>query len=247
MVQHARRRAHRWSLGWIAAALCLSGAVLLASPSAAAAATVSCDELNLTGHRGYGVGPDENTVPHLQRAAEAGARSVEFDVRRTKDGVLAVMHDARVDRTTDGTGLVSRLLWRTFAALCTESGYNPPSLVMVLQSMAPLGVGLQVHLKVALSDLELKRLETALKGSGLKVDQDTDVLAFAAFRSGSSDRTRTVGLAQGQFRTRELLANWTKNKVKPVLIRNNSVYPMGGGALRGSTTALSRQTQLMNS
>ena len=74
---------------------------------------------------------------------------------------------------------------------------------------------------------ELKRLETALKNSGLKVDQDADVLAFAAFRAG--DGTRTVGIAQGQFQTRAILANFAKNKVKPVLLRNNSIYPMAGG------------------
>src|SRR5258708_18953462 len=65
---------------------------------------------------------------------------------------------------------------------------------------------------------ELKRLETALKSSGLKVDQDADVLAFAAFRDsgsqGSSQGTRIVGIAQGQFHTREIMANFTKNKTK---------------------------------
>ena len=77
---------------------------------------------------------------------------------------------------------------------------------------------------------ELKRLETSLKTSGLKVDQDADVLAFAAFRAGS-EQTRTVGIAQGQFRTREILANFTKNKTKVLTIRNNSVYPMGAAGL----------------
>ncbi|MGH9596680.1 MAG: hypothetical protein ACRD3K_07775, partial [Edaphobacter sp.] len=46
---------------------------------------------------------------------------------------------------------------------------------------------------------ELKRLESALKSSGLKVDQDADVLAFAAFRDQKGDGTRIVGIAQGQF------------------------------------------------
>ena len=73
---------------------------------------------------------------------------------------------------------------------------------------------------------ELKRLETALKSSGLKVDQDADTLAFASFRTGN-DGTRIVGIAQGQFHTREILANFTKNKVKPYVLRNNNVYPMG--------------------
>ena len=78
---------------------------------------------------------------------------------------------------------------------------------------------------------ELKRLETSLKTSGLKVDQDADVLAFAAFRSGGGEQVRTVGIAQGQFRTREILANFTKNKAKVTTLRNNSIYPMGAAGL----------------
>ena len=79
---------------------------------------------------------------------------------------------------------------------------------------------------------ELKRLETALKSSGLKVDQDADVLAFAAFRdSGGSQGTRIVGIAQGQFHTREIMANFTKSKTKPVVLRNNSIYPMGSNGM----------------
>jgi hypothetical protein len=78
---------------------------------------------------------------------------------------------------------------------------------------------------------ELKRLETALKSSGLKVDQDADVLAFAAFRDTKSDGTRIVGIAQGQFHTREILANFAKNKTKPFVLRNNSVYPMGSNGM----------------
>jgi hypothetical protein len=74
---------------------------------------------------------------------------------------------------------------------------------------------------------ELKRLETALKSSGLKVDQDADVLAFAAFRDPGSQGTRIVGIAQGQFHTREILANFVKNKTKPYVLRNNNIYPMG--------------------
>jgi hypothetical protein len=78
---------------------------------------------------------------------------------------------------------------------------------------------------------ELKRLETALKSSGLKVDQDADVLAFAAFRDPQGQGTRIVGIAQGQFHTREIMANFTKNKTKPFVLRNNSIYPMGSNGM----------------
>jgi hypothetical protein len=78
---------------------------------------------------------------------------------------------------------------------------------------------------------ELKRLETALKNSGLKVDQDADVLAFAAFRDSKGQGTRIVGIAQGQFHTASIQANFTKTKTKPIMIRNNSIYPMGSGGM----------------
>ncbi len=78
---------------------------------------------------------------------------------------------------------------------------------------------------------ELKRLETALKTSGLKVDQDADVLTFAAFRPDNTSSTRIVGIAQGQFHTREILAGFTKSKTKPVVLRNNSIYPMGSNGM----------------
>ena len=78
---------------------------------------------------------------------------------------------------------------------------------------------------------ELKRLETSLKTSGLKVDQDADILAFAAFRAAGTDGTRTLGIAQGQFHTREIMANFVKNKTKAVAYRNNSIYPLGSAGM----------------
>ena len=83
---------------------------------------------------------------------------------------------------------------------------------------------------------ELKRLESALMKSGLNVDQDTEALAFASFRLPNPEgkgpqQERTVGIAQGQFHTRDIMANFTKNKSKPVMVRNNSIYPMGSTGL----------------
>ena len=88
---------------------------------------------------------------------------------------------------------------------------------------------------------ELKRLETALKTSGLKVDQDADTLAFAAFRIKEGG-TRVVGVAQGQFQTAAILAYFAKNKVKPVALRNNSIYPMGSA---GMSVAFLNQTTMV--
>jgi hypothetical protein len=94
---------------------------------------------------------------------------------------------------------------------------------------------------------ELKRLEAALLKSGLNVDQDTDNLAFAAFRipnleGKGADQERIVGIAQGQFHTRDIMANFAKAKTKPIVIRNNNIYPMGATGL--SVVFLNQGTML---
>ena len=86
-----------------------------------------------------------------------------------------------------------------------------------------------MNLKDRVLPPELKRLEMAMKTSGLKVDQDADVLTFAAFRS--KDGTRIVGIAQGQFHTGAIMANFAKNKTKFDAVRDNKVYPLGSGGM----------------
>jgi glycerophosphoryl diester phosphodiesterase len=60
----------------------------------------------ISAHRGYSSDYPENTIPALQGALDAGAHVAEIDVRLTRDGKLVLMHDAKVDRTTDGSGPV---------------------------------------------------------------------------------------------------------------------------------------------
>ncbi len=94
---------------------------------------------------------------------------------------------------------------------------------------------------------ELKRLEQALLSSGLKVDNDTDALCFAAFRAPNPDGKggdveRIVGLAQGQFHTTAIMANFVKTKTKVEHLRNNSIYPMGS---TGLSVAFLNQTTMV--
>ncbi len=58
-------------------------------------------------HRGASGFYPENTFAAFQAAVECGADFIELDVQMTKDGRLAVIHDADVDRTTNGTGKVA--------------------------------------------------------------------------------------------------------------------------------------------
>ncbi len=77
----------------------------------------------LIAHRGgAGLAP-ENTMAAFRRAVESwGADMLELDVRTTRDGVLVVIHDESVDRTTDGTGLISELTWEEIRTL--DAGFR---------------------------------------------------------------------------------------------------------------------------
>lgn len=61
------------------------------------------------GHRGAAGLAPENTLPSFALAAALGAGYIELDVHGTRDGVPVVLHDAALDRTTDGGGLVRDL------------------------------------------------------------------------------------------------------------------------------------------
>ena len=60
-------------------------------------------------HRGAGRYAPENTLPAFSKAIRLGADFVEFDVRATADGAFFLLHDGRLDRTTDGTGPLDRI------------------------------------------------------------------------------------------------------------------------------------------
>jgi glycerophosphoryl diester phosphodiesterase len=66
------------------------------------------------GHRGARAYAPMNTLPSFEMAAQMGAHGVEFDVRRSKDGMLVILHDPTIDGTSNGNGAVADM---TFAAL----------------------------------------------------------------------------------------------------------------------------------
>jgi len=73
----------------------------------------------------------------------------------------------------------------------------------------------------------LKQFEGALKGVGIVPDRDIDQLAFASFRA--DNQLRFVGIAQGQFSVKKIVARLRQRKVKPSKFQSSLVYPMGSG------------------
>lgn len=64
----------------------------------------------VAGHRGYKTKYPENTLISFKKALDVGVDMIEFDLNLTKDHKLVVIHDEKVDRTTNGSGYVRDML-----------------------------------------------------------------------------------------------------------------------------------------
>ncbi|GAB4308878.1 MAG: glycerophosphodiester phosphodiesterase [Promethearchaeota archaeon] len=110
-------------------------------------------------HRMLALGYPENTVLSL-KAVSTLCDWVEFDAWEAADGVLVSMHDARVDRTTDGSGLVRELTWDELSRLNAGKGYPfgfvpVPRVADVLEALEELRAqGRVIRAEVHVHDLE---------------------------------------------------------------------------------------------
>jgi len=94
-------------------------------------------------HRGCRAQAPENTLVAFNLALEQGAQAIETDLRITRDRVIACIHDATVDRTTDGSGRVDLMTWDEIRRLRARGNNDTrypearvPSLGEVLEALA---------------------------------------------------------------------------------------------------------------
>ncbi|MBT2677574.1 glycerophosphodiester phosphodiesterase [Bacillus sp. ISL-35] len=105
-------------------------------------------------HRGYAAEYPENTMLAFKEAEKAGADGLELDVQMTKDGELVVIHDEKVDRTTDGTGLVKDYNYKELRKLDARFKFSAqsekqqiPALDEVLEWLAGTELNCNIELK----------------------------------------------------------------------------------------------------
>lgn len=96
-------------------------------------------KMKIRGHRGAAALEPENTIRSFQRALDEGVYAVEFDVRRTRDEELVVIHDETLDRTTDGTGPVRDHTIGQIQELDAGNGEHVPSLQETLTYFSEQG------------------------------------------------------------------------------------------------------------
>jgi glycerophosphoryl diester phosphodiesterase len=126
---------------------------LTVSMSAAAASAPVLPTRGIAAHRGGAATHPENTLPAFAEAVRLGAHMIELDVAISRDGVLVLMHDATVNRTTDGKGKVNDLTLEELKRLDAGAwkdrrfaGTRVPTLAEALEMM-PRNVWLNVDFK----------------------------------------------------------------------------------------------------
>jgi glycerophosphoryl diester phosphodiesterase len=108
------------------------------------------------GHRGAAGCAPENTLAGLRKAKELDCRWVEFDVRLTADGELILLHDERLERTTNGRGKAALMPLTTVRRYYAGHRFGPsfpeervPTLIEAVGVLGELGVGANIELKAA--------------------------------------------------------------------------------------------------
>ncbi|MBI4464152.1 MAG: glycerophosphoryl diester phosphodiesterase [Acidobacteria bacterium] len=97
------------------------------------------------GHRGAAGHAPENTLLSIQAAITLGADLVELDVRATRDGHFVLLHDGRVDRTTNGKGAVAEMTLDAIRRLDAGEEQRIPTLWEVLEAASGrVGVILEI-------------------------------------------------------------------------------------------------------
>ncbi|MBX3091944.1 MAG: hypothetical protein KF801_05475 [Cryobacterium sp.] len=114
----------------------------------------------IAGHRGDRSVAPENTMPALQAALDGPMGFVETDIQLSKDGVPVLMHDAFLDRTTNGTGRVSDFTVKQLQKLDAGAWFSPE----FVRTRIPTLETLLVALKAKSDSGEPKKALLELKG-----------------------------------------------------------------------------------
>jgi glycerophosphoryl diester phosphodiesterase len=127
-------------------------------------------------HRGYSTEYPENTRLAYEQAVELGCEMIECDVNISKDGVLVMMHDWKLDRTTTGSGKVSDCTFEELQRLDAGVKFKPefagtriPTTADTLRFYKEAGIYGCFEVKGA-DDAESKRVAEALVDLFVELD-----------------------------------------------------------------------------
>jgi len=103
-----------------------------------AVTAVAAQNIEIVVHRGANALAPENTIASTDSALKYGAKWIELDVRKSKDGELFNLHDETLERTTNGKGKLSEMLANDVRKLDAGSWFSPKYVGTPLPSIAEM-------------------------------------------------------------------------------------------------------------
>jgi glycerophosphoryl diester phosphodiesterase len=134
-------------------------------------------KVKIVGHRGASGYAPENTILSFQKAIDIGCDRTELDVRLSKDNEIIVIHDAEVNRISDGYGLISEMNLAEIKKINYPENQKIPTLQEVI-NLCKDKIDLCIELKAkgtskAVNDIILKN---QLLSSVIVVSFDIDLV-----------------------------------------------------------------------
>lgn len=139
----------------------------------------------------------ENTLLAFAKAMEIeGLTGIELDVQLTKDGEIVVIHDERVDRTTEGIGYVRDYLLKDLSKLHIYAGENATQRIPLLEevldlTVSKLNAGLKMNIELKNSVCPYPLIEEKLVGLIRKRGLEKAVI-YSTFYAKSLEKIREI-------------------------------------------------------
>lgn len=156
-------------------------------------------------HRGAGKLGPENTLAAFKLGASHGYRMFECDVKLSADGVLFLLHDATLERTTNGLGVAGEQTWAALSALDAGSWHSPAFAREPLASLETIAKfcldnGHFLNIEIKPTPGTESRTGTAVANEAARLWQDADVPPLlTSFQPAALEAARAAqpGLPRG--------------------------------------------------
>ncbi|WJY90673.1 glycerophosphodiester phosphodiesterase family protein [Corynebacterium confusum] len=137
--------------------------------------------MDIVAHRGYSGKYPENSEASFAAALRLDIWGIECDVRLTQDGYVVVIHDAKLDRTADRTGVISRMKWAEVARADIGGGQRPLLLDELLELVRATDRHLYIETKHpgTPGDVLEEQVVLRLRYAGMLDDPRIHVISFS--------------------------------------------------------------------
>ena len=153
--------------------------------------------MRIWAHRGCSQSYPENTVTSFEEAAALeGLEGIELDVQLSRDGELVVIHDERIDRTTDGFGYVRDYTLKELKTFHIHTGREQAEHIPTLSEVFDLlehrmKEGLKLNIELKNSVYEYPGLEEKVIGMVAKRGLE-DAVVYSSFLARSLAKVRAL-------------------------------------------------------